>query len=445
MLLLLQVIGPTAVEAAQLGGTVAFTDGNPDPIEDLTRRIAEKELDLFKLNTQFRLHYTKHNKWEERRLDLYNIAGSGVANAGVITLITQFWRYHNNVGLGLQRKGRLESGLIQVLVAYLIVGAGYTGEVLYDAYNDYRGKQKGFGAKEMCEKVKTLRIEIDDLLSQRDKLVANEASSRELLECEGTVLKDWRDLALLDFSSLYVQSREQHMVRELTNLGTMAVAYTGAFPGTLLALQGVQRVKLKEVGGSGIGFMTSAGILTLAPYLFKFGEVWQGHHCSRHMNEMLGEFQCHAAQRMQSDVEKLRGLIVANGGQKEAGVVSRHLKTYVAGGELAQERTDILEREKRATRRRFFDDVISYTARGGPQIAWSALLINAGYGNTLRPAVAFERVAQASTVNETSWGYWLLDYLQSGAHREISDFRHRKDPSFTDHAQRLNVLEAAMH
>src|SRR5262249_42349818 len=155
----------------------------------------------------------------------------------------------------------------QVIVAYLIVAGGYTGELFYGKFNDFEGKQKGFDAKTICKKVHSARLEIDDLLAQRDQAVANTAGGeRELLDCEGKVLRDWRDLALIDFSSLYVQSREQHMVRDLINMGTMSVAYTG-FAGATVALEGVRFVKLKRVGASGIPFMTSAGTLTLAPYL----------------------------------------------------------------------------------------------------------------------------------------------------------------------------------
>jgi hypothetical protein len=429
-----------AAGAADLGGTVVLAEAQPTSAESLSKRAALKEIELFKLNTQFRLHYTKHDKWQERRLNLYNIAGSAVANAGVITLITEFWRYHKNPGLGLMRRGQLESGLIQVIVAYLIVGGGYTGEVVYDAISDFRGKQQGFSAKTICTRVASLRAEIDELLKQRDQVVASTTGSEhELLDCEGKVLKDWRDLALIDFSSLYVQSREQHMVRDLTNLGTMAVAYTGAFPGALVALEGVRKTKLKMVGGSGIGFMVSAGILTLAPYLFKSGEIMQGHHCSMKMKDMLGEYQCHAAESMERDVAQLRQLVAVNASQ---GDVSRHVQAYLAAKDLVQERTGIIDRENKATRRQFFEDVVSYTARGGPQIAWSALLMNAGYGNTKRPAIAFERVAQASTVEETSWAFWLLYYLQRGGRQEYTNYFHKGAPSFNDHLKKLDNLQA---
>jgi hypothetical protein len=439
-------VSPAAVWGADSEAPALLKGGcQADVVNDMSKKIALKEIELLRLNTNFREHYTKHDKWQERRLNVYNTAGSAVANAGVITLISEFWKYHHRVGEGLVHKGRLESGLIQVIVAYCLVGAGHAGELLYNAEEDYKGKRKGFGAKETLKRVQTLRGEIDTLLTQRAEAVGTTSSAeRGFLDAEGKVLEDARDLALIDFSGLYVQSRKKKMVRDLLNLGTVAVAATGAFPGATLALGGVRRVRLKQVGGSGIGFMVSAGILTGAPFLFKFGEVMQSSSCSKKMREELGEYKCHAVQRMTEDLKALEAELASAGSLDSATPIKKRLQAYAMTRDMVSERTDILEREGKQAKQQFVEDVISYGVRGGPQIAWSAMLMNAGYKHFNNPSVAFKRVGEAATVEEVSWAYWLLDSLQYGTRREIANYRGRRLFSFKKNLAELDHITATI-
>lgn len=303
--------------------------------------------------------------------------------------------------------------------------------------------QKGFSARNMVRRVSSLRKEIDDLIAERDKLVNGyQGGNRDVLAAEGKVLKDWRDLDLLDFSTLYTQSRKQKMVRDLTNAGTVAVSATGAFPGALMTLKGVDKTRLKTVGGSGVGFLISAGILTAAPFLFKFGEIMQGQHCTKKMNDMIGEFECHAAENMDKDIQTLNAAVNTTGSGSAS--LNGRLEAYKMTKNLFAERHDIIEKERRASRRQFIEDVISYGARGGIQIPFSIRVMDAGYKNLTNPARAFREVSQAATIDIPSWALWMGDFSQREIRHEASTVINKKQPSFAVHGEILKQVETAV-
>lgn len=91
---------------------------------------------------------------------------------------------------------------------------------------------------------------------------------------------------------------------------------------------------------------------------------------------------------------------------------------------LIKDRHEFLEKERRRQKREMLESFISYAVRGGPQIAFGAMLTRAGYKYNTNPVKAFKGVAQAATVNEVSWGSWLLDVTQKSARNEL-EFRRQ--------------------
>ncbi len=74
----------------------AQTQATLNNIEMLDKQIADKEIELLRLNSDFRSHYTARDKNKQRRMKFYDFAAGAVANAGDITLMSQFWKYQRN-------------------------------------------------------------------------------------------------------------------------------------------------------------------------------------------------------------------------------------------------------------------------------------------------------------------------------------------------------------
>lgn len=130
---------PGSSQPTQLSGAITIAD---DEVDKISQDILTDEIEILQCTTNFRNQYTKPDKWKKRRTTLYQIAASGMANGGDITLQTQFWHYNRNVANALKNRGRLEAGLIPVIAAYAAVIAAYSGELVFDQYSDMKVRRK---------------------------------------------------------------------------------------------------------------------------------------------------------------------------------------------------------------------------------------------------------------------------------------------------------------
>ncbi|MBX9687844.1 MAG: hypothetical protein K2X27_14155 [Candidatus Obscuribacterales bacterium] len=408
-----------AEETAVLRGSASM--------DDLGMQIVKKEIELLSLNSDFRNHYMQGNKWKKRRLKLYEMAAGGVANAGDITLISQFWHYYRNPGAGLKHKGSLESGAITVMVAYLSLGGLYAAEGLNDLFQDFRSARKGWSSKSVLQKAETLKNEIDAAISARKIALQNDNSSpdeKRMLEQENKVLQDCRDLSLLEFSKLYIDARKKRIARDVTTVGTIAVCATGAFPGALAVTRGIQEVNLKMIGGGGIGFLISGATLAGAPLLIHGGAAAGGAWTKHNLSKTLGEIQCKVASNLESDTASLLAMKTDTASSSQ---LSSRMNAYKSMPSLFAERQDFLEAEHRKNKRDTIEDFITYAIEGGPQIAWGTLVARAGYRYNRNASKAFKLIAEGATVNEVAWGSWLLNKTQGSIRDELYNLKHRFD------------------
>ncbi len=173
-------------------------------MDDLSMQVVRKEVELAAFNAEFRNHYMQPNKWRKRRIKFYEMTAGGIANAGDITLISQFWHYYRNVGAGLKHKGSLESGAITVMVAYLTLGGLYAAEGVNDLFHDYKAMKHGWDAKSVLKRAETLKGEIDAAIAARKSTIDSDtslsSSERQVLDMESKVLSESRDLGLLEFN-----------------------------------------------------------------------------------------------------------------------------------------------------------------------------------------------------------------------------------------------------
>jgi hypothetical protein len=395
---------------------LAYAATQNSQLDEVNKQIIAKEIELLRFNTDFRNHYMAPNKNKQRRLKLYDMVGGGIANAGDIALMSNFWRYWKNPGEGLKNRGRLQSGAVVVMVAYLTLGGLYLGEGVFDLAGDYRAKRQKWDAKSVREKGLGLKADLDKLLEQRKALVGSVSGiEQEIFQSEGKVLAGIRDLGVLEFTRLFVDSRKRHTARDITTIGTLGVCATGAFIGALEVINGLSSVNLKQVGGGGIGFIISGGTLTAAPLLIHGGAALSGKINTRRLHEAIASAEGTTAEALSQEAGKLTTLL-ANSGE---GPNSIRVKVYSAFANMLKDRQEFLKKDAKDQKKEMIESFISYAARGGPQIAFGTLVAKAGYHYNHEPHRALRAVAQGATVNEVSWGIWLADTMQKSIRNEV--------------------------
>jgi hypothetical protein len=415
-------------------------------VDLLNAQIAKKEVELLKLNTDFRTHYTARDKNKQRRMNAYDFASGAVANAGDITLLSQFWKYQRIPGAGLNRRGRLEAGVITVLVAYTMLGGMYTAEGVGDLISDYRSKRQHFDAKSMRERAVAIKDELERLLKARATAIAEmpnlDAGEREYLSCEEKVLRDLKDLGLLEFSKLYIDSRKRHAQRDITTIGTLAVCATGAFPGALGVLAGIRHTNTKQIGGGGVGFLISGATLTAAPVLIYGGGAVTAKVAGERLSKQLGELQCRTTDKLHQDTDCLARLLPTT---PLTVALQPRLSTYQEMTKFLTERATFLDKDRRQQKRDMIERFVTYAAEGGPQIAWGTCVARAGYRWGRNPYKLFKGVASGATVNEVAWGTWMLSTAARQTRNEIRNAKNAKEQSqaaFSETNDDLKRLEA---
>jgi hypothetical protein len=409
-------------------------------VDNVDAQIVRKEIEFMKFNTDFRMHYAGGGPWKGRRLTAYNIGASSLAVAGLANIQAQYYHYRSNPGLGLAHRGRLECGLMLVMLGYLVEFGGYSFEMAYDLLKDAHSVGQHWDAKSVRTRAAQLKADIDTLLAQRAQQVSA-AGNDPVLVAEGKVLTDWRDLAIVDFTQLYMQSRGNKHVRDVAELTTIAIAGNGAFPGALESIEGVRHTNLKQVGGSGVGYMVSAGLLTGATQVIKYGAMIQNAHSQKEIDRVMGETKCRAADSLGKDLDQLNQVAMGAGVPP---ALQRRMKIYSLCKDLVVKRCGIMEREKAIAKNSYQEGIISTLLRGGPQIAFSTMILHAGYADTQAATAAFRVVAQAATVNTTSWSIWLLDAIQGGARAEIGNYKGRNAEGFGANYPILKTMESTL-
>lgn len=440
-------------------------------LQELTNKILQKELELLKVNTYFRLETTDQSRFKPWRIFAFNLAGAGVANAGITTIAAERWQTWRNPATA--DRTTLKAGPLLLLVSHSIVTAGLLTEMCFDAYGDYKRKKKGLDIKTTTKKVKQNQVELDNLITQRDELIASssEFSSQDLLlvNAEGRLLKDLRDLSLVEYSKFYARGIKRRISRDLSYFNGLAAATTGGYIGSLCGLLAICERKPQLAGPAGIGFTLSGAFICLAPFINRYGSTWAQKIARKKINKELGNLNTKVAQQFEGDLTALRTLNT----NAEYAALGQRLSVYDGVRDILTNQSKMDAAEKKKADREFLERVVFNGGVGGTKMAWGIQLANAGFsyhtappwpritrtfpvgGSRMtvvipRPTIPHtpnqmfaKRVAEGSTSYIPGTGLWIIDALQARTRGEMEVFSMGSQQALPHQKcrQRLEKLE----
>jgi hypothetical protein len=202
---------PAAEQFTLSGGASITPEESVSKIDDLTKQILLKEIELEKFNMHYTQEVAKQGRWKGLRyagLQEINM-GTGLAGA-IISVINRGGHIHR--AQGVHRHLQESANYIPMIGAIIGAGAAVM-EFGVNGCHDLVARQHGFSPAAATKHVEGLKNDIDDLLAQRAALTKIEASSPALTahvevdEAEGKVLKDLRDQSLQEFQRFHVGAR----------------------------------------------------------------------------------------------------------------------------------------------------------------------------------------------------------------------------------------------
>jgi hypothetical protein len=207
-----QVGRDDAMPPLRLSGSAAVTPAESEGrIENLTKQIMLKTIELEKFNLHYNQEVAKQGRWKGIRYATFGEINAGLGLAGaIISVAYRGDRIHhaNKVKPCIQ-----ESANYIPMIGSIIGASAAVIELGVNEYHDLQARRKGFSPKAAVNHVLGLKSDIDKLFAEREAMINEERKEPSLSahvavnEAEGHVLKDLRDQSLQEFQRFHVGAR----------------------------------------------------------------------------------------------------------------------------------------------------------------------------------------------------------------------------------------------
>lgn len=421
-------------------------------VDALSNEILGYEIELLKLNTNFRIKSTDKNRIKPWRTFLYNLAGSGVATAGITTIAAERWRTWRRPATA--SRTALKAGPIMLLTSHSIIAGGIILEAALDVANDRKIKKAGYDPKTMEKRALALVGKIDEKLKERDNLLvgftALSEEERSQAAEETPVLRDMRNMAVTEFCNFHTRAKKRIAARNFSYLNGFIAATTGGYLGSLCGLLAVTARKPRLAGPAGIGFTISGANIATGPELGRLAGNIAGSFDKSHMKKDFGETP------KPQLAEHLNSLRQHSNASKPAAM--ERLSIYDTVSSVMKKQAEMNAIEKKKADREYLERCMFNAMIGGSKMAWGIQLMNAGFSfnptlakaqataaakkaaaaksatktasaaktvvSTQRPVktqtqLFAQRVAQGATSYIPGTSLWILDTLQARARGEM--------------------------
>lgn len=435
-------------QAQVLSGGAQASDQSAQ-LEILTTKIAKKETELLRLNTNFRVECTRVSKWKSRRLAAYNLAASGVSNAGITNIsVTRwhFWPHPKNM-----HRATAKVGPTCLLIGHCITLGGVLTESAWDVIKDHKVRSQGFDIKTTHNRVLTIKQDLDKLIADRNTLLATAqgltSSEQALAKAEGAVLKDVRDLSLNEYAQFFVRAHKFFGSRETNSLMAVTAASTGGFQGSLLGIISAANRQPRLVGPGGLGFLLSGAAITATPGMSRLVGTMRGNHARKTIASEIDNLTTKSVSKLDEDKARLQQLVSGTDESQRNGLlkITQRLSVYNKESILFAAQDQMNAKEKALAKKEFIERSIAAASVGGTKMSWGINLANAGFrfhprSKTLiskdaktgkvsikitadpRQGQLFtRRVAIGATTYIPGTGVWMIDTLQNRIRGEMRD------------------------
>ncbi len=286
------VNGNLLAQADPGGDTPILRDGisiNADQLEgkidDITKQILLKEIELERFGINYNQEVAKQGRWKGWRYGAFQELNSALGlTGGIISVHNRGKRLKHP--LQVKRDVQESANIIPMIGA--IIGAGAAGmEFGINEFHMFEARKKGFSAKKSRERVLALKNEIDALLDKRSQMLATERSMSELAgrveldQAEDQVLRDMRDQNLQQFERFHIAKRKLFAFQQM-QFGFDVFKNTTNALGYYYAFRSLHRRERIYNGYAGILFAVSGGLTMVAPVVSRvYAKAVSEHH--RHL------------------------------------------------------------------------------------------------------------------------------------------------------------------
>ncbi len=396
-------------------------------LEKLTRKIADQELALLRLNTYFLLENERVSKWAPWRIFLYRMSASGLSNAGAITGGAAQWgAYRHPKTLG---HGAVKAGGILLLTGNCISIGGACAEILFDLVTDLRLRQRHINLQAARQRFLALLSELDQALARRDAMAPAtgglSAGQRRIVEADGALLRDVRDLSVREFKASYERITRALWVRGTANAMAVEGGATGGLLGSLNVLLAATDHHPNQAGSGGLGYVISGASAMATPPILKLSGSLGAARASRKLAGAFAAAERKSVEDFMGDRKRLEEL-VDEAAPAERGMLSglSARETLYGMAETLWHNQVLSASEAAArTRRSYLERMVWATLVGGSNIPRGVATMVGGFHYPRSPSRFLEMGGVANVCWTAGTGLWMLDTVQGRLREEL---QHRR-------------------
>ena len=394
-----------------------------DRIEELTRQILKEELELQKVNTQFRLETALTSRWRQRRVFLY---GETNATCSEISLIEQVSsrlqllrsrraaRGHPNEPVetddepdsnntsqvsssttgstttssnnassssnstappktGGRVHGRLQAATETQMIGQSVSACGDVFELGLNFLHYQQIKKRGFSPALYRQRVHAIALRLDSLLNERDRALANEIDATpatvQLQGQESKMLKDLRDLSMIDYREYHAATKRFWALQNTAFMLDFSRNCVG-ITGNLISLTGSHYRHPRYAGTGGLCTAITGSLVMLQPIVGRVSGNISGTAARKLVSKELTNINTKSSAVFAADRKKLAA-ICQQGGASEtacAGIIGR-LPLYSEQQRLMDDMNSYFASERRRAHNTLIENIAFASAVGPPRAA----------------------------------------------------------------------------
>lgn len=347
-------------------------------IELVTRQILLKDIELERFNLNYLRNAAKQGRWKGLRYAFFQEANAGCGITGGIIGTVERGR---NIHSSSKVRPCIQQQANSIPMIGSIIGATAAGlEFSINQFHEFQAARHGFSPSMAKKHVAQLKREIDQLMVERSTLVEQEAQEPSMAACaeadrlEGKVLKDLRDLSLIEYERFHVGARKLLAFQQTQYLFDIAKNTTNAI-GAHFAFMALHRGDRRWNLDAGLFYQIAGGLTIAGPIL------------SRAYANVVGRYHKHGLREHLSDVEtKETSLLEAHRsaleracvGRDEAAQTLSRVAAYADQTKAFQSRYDKAEKDRAKARLTATQNVGAGLIVGGCKVASGTLFVIPG-------------------------------------------------------------------
>lgn len=413
-------------------------------IEKVSNEVLKTEIQLMKISSNFHAEWLKPNRWKSWRLFLYKLADSGSTNAGITTIAASRFEYMDDPSKA--PRPYLKAGHIINLTGASILIGGTLIEIFLDRVAEHRIARKKQDPKSVLSEFLQLRESLDDLLAKRNTLADDMSGlspcQREIIQADGLVLQDLRELVSTDFYHAYRNVAQLRAVRDTSNATALLSCAAAGYLGSLQSLLSVANRYPPQTGVAGLGFVTAGTTVATTPIVVKAGGALAKKKAENKLLSNGFDLSDSTQDKFDQHRAKFEKLISAAPDSELSLLKALDARNtiYKLHNEMLDSRDLDRAAAKKKSRRDMLERMIFSSIVGGTNIARGSQLMVAGFHYANVPKTNFKLVASASTAFIAGSSVWTIDNVQGKVREEMLE-RRIKRGKLSVHGKLIQDLE----